>query len=109
MGFTGSTIQQGVGTSVVSLRDSLPRFCAVVVLRADSSNTNDVFVSLGKHTANTSDLKVRAGENLTIDITNMLLLKKSLGLDVTEDDFIKELNVVSDAANQTLYVDAFGW
>lgn len=101
-----ATFTETAGTTLLTER--LGFRCTAIMLRAKSDNTANITVSINPNVpASSSTTIVRAGENITIDITEQLILKKLLGMQISDDDFINVVSYISTAAAQTLYVDAY--
>lgn len=92
------------GTTAIALR--LPNPCTQLILRAAVTNVNSIYVRLGTMTATTGDLMIRSGETITLDVSNMLMLKKMLSGLVEGKDFITDLSYYSATAGQILHIDA---
>lgn len=96
-------IEATVGTTAAASR--LPKPCYCVSLRSPLSNTDTIYVSLGKVSATTGSMRIEPGEIRTINITNAVILKKLLGHKISDEDFLEVISYISETASQTLYID----
>lgn len=93
-------------TTTTQTQQFPPRTTALL-LRAATGNTDNINVNIASNSVTSGDLIVRAGESVTIDITQINQLKFSLG-ELTDRDFIKFISYKAVSGSQTLYSDAFG-
>lgn len=105
MPFSGSTIS--VSPTTTAAVTILPAPCYAIVLRTPTANTDDIFVSLGRISSTTGDIRIRPGETFSLDISTALMLNQALGSEVELQDFMERISYISNSGTQTLYIDAF--
>lgn len=105
--YGSATVTLAPGTTATTHK--LPEWTAMLLLRAPSTNTDNVYVKLASNAATkgvtTGDLLIRPGESIQLDFSSMLMLKKVVWGKLTRDDCISYLHYYS-ASTQALYVDA---
>jgi hypothetical protein len=92
--------------SATSQTALLPPRCVAVVLRALETNAATSYFQFNSPTATTGDSRLRVSETLAIDYTDMLQLKVLIGEDLNDNDFMRCISYVGNAADVIL-VEAF--
>lgn len=78
-----------------------------LMFRAKSDNATDILIKLGTYAILGGNLLLRAGETISVDITNILMLRLMMLQSLNEDDFITKINYTATGAGaNTLYIDA---
>ena len=103
LGIQTETLTAGVAV----LQKTIAPFTVNVLLRCPATNTHKVYCSFGQLTATTADIVISAGETISIDISDDLHLKASMGFGIQNNDFIPNMSYLGGAAAQTLYIDTF--
>jgi hypothetical protein len=110
---TGSMGIVGAQSAVLTVGTTIQYFnigfkTTTIMLRAPSGNTQNITIGIGAFDVLGGSIIVRPAESISVDISNILLLKKAMGLNLTDDDFISRISAIAGGAGQTLYLDAIG-
>ena len=87
---------------------NIPFFTTTILLRALSTNTDNIQIQLGAFDVLGGNIILRPNESLSIDITQILQLKVALGQKITMEDYINKLTYYGAASNPVMYIDVLG-
>lgn len=77
----------------------LPPRTVALLLRAATGNAGTTYLGFNKPNATTTQFQLRPSETVTLDLSEALNLKISLGEELSENDFFRYVSVIGTAAD----------
>jgi hypothetical protein len=97
-----------VTTGAATVITTLPQRTVALLLRAATTNTDNITVKLGCFDLFEGNMLLRPGETLSLSIEQIVMIKLLMGQKLTSEDFITSLQSTGAASAPVMYVDALG-